>query len=117
MAKQTLQQKMQELRNSDPFADERQFGRLDLSGCPSFFEAELTEQETKPNRFEPADYSGADRHGLRDFLRGLDSDNDAIETAAKMPGASPDLKAEFADRKATKIAVKFKRAAEGRYLS
>ena len=112
----TRQQFIDRLRETDPFADEGQFGRLDLSGCPSFFEAELADLESKPDMFAPADYSGQNGNSLRDFLRGIDSDDEAIAEAAKMPGAPANLVAEFKVRKATEIAVQFKRAAGGRYL-
>ena len=105
------------LRASDPFADEAQFGQIDLSGCPSFFEAELRDLESKPDKFEQNDFLEVNKSGLRDFLEAADSDDSVIAEAARMPGASADLVAEFKDRKATEIAVKFKRAAGGRYLS
>ena len=114
--KLTRQQMIERLRQSDPFADEGQFGKLDLSGCPSFFEAELSELENKKDPFEPAD-SGTNKRGLKDFLRGLDEDDSAIEDAARMPGAPADLVADFKDRKATDIALRFKKAAGGRYVS
>jgi hypothetical protein len=116
--KLTRQQMIDRLRASDPFADEAQFGQIDLSGCPSFFEAELAEKESKKDPFDQKnDYLEVNRSGLRNFLEAADSDDSVIAEVARMPGGSPDLKAEFADRKATQIAVAFKRAAGGRYLS
>jgi len=104
------------LRASDPFADEAQFGQIDLSGCPSFFEAELAEKENKKDPFEPADYSGENKHGLQDFLRGIDSDNDAIESAARMAGADPSVIADHLDRVAQQIGIDFKKAVGKRYV-
>jgi hypothetical protein len=116
-AKLSRDEMIQKLRETDPFAAEN-FGQLDLSGCPSYFEAELTELESKKDPFDQKnDFLEVNRSGLRNFLEAADSDDSVIEEVARMPGASPDLKAEFADRKATEIAVKFKRAAGGRYLS
>lgn len=104
------------LRASDPFADEAQFGQLDLSGCPSFFEAELAEQENRKDPFESADYSGADKHGLKDFLRGIDSDDAAIADAACLPGADPAIVSDHFDRVATRVGEEFKTAVGNRYI-
>jgi hypothetical protein len=116
--KLTRQQMIDRLRASDPFADEAQFGQIDLSGCPSFFEAELAEKENKRDPFDQKnDYLEINKSGLRNFIESAGSDDSVIEEAARMPGASPDLKAELADRRANDVAVKFKRATNGRYVS
>jgi hypothetical protein len=112
--KETKEQVFARLRASDPFIE---FENLDTRGLPSFQDIVTEEMENKRDPFEQNDFLEINKSGLRNFLRGIEGDDDAIESAAKMPGASPDLKAEFADRKATEIAVKFKRAAGGRYLS
>jgi hypothetical protein len=111
--KQTKEQVIARLREADPFVE---FENLDTRGLPSFWESELEAAENRIDKFEQNDYLETNKSGLRDFLKGLDSDNEAIADAARMSGASADLVAEFKDRKATEIAIQFKKAARGRYV-
>jgi hypothetical protein len=107
MNKQSLEQKMQELRDSDPWME---FANLDTRGLPSFQDAVVEEMEGKPDPFEQVDAlqtTNAAKHGLRNFLQ--NPDNDTIRDAARMPGADASLVAEHYDRLAEAEAQEFRR--------
>jgi hypothetical protein len=105
--RQTLEQKMQELRNTDPFAAD---ANLDLRGLPSFLQAEVEELEAKPDLFEQADAletTMASKNSLKKFLSEID--DSVIADVARMPNATPHLKAELADIQANEQAQEFRR--------
>src|ERR1700757_4090041 len=111
--KETKEQVIARLREADPFVE---FENLDTRGLPSFWESELEAAENKTDKFEQNDYLETNKSGLRDFLKGLDSDNEAIADAARMAGADPSVIADHLDRVAQQIGIDFKKAVGKRYV-
>jgi len=112
--KQTLEQKMQELRESDPFAAD---ANIDLRGLPSFLQAEVEELESRPDPFDQIDTMQttiSSKNGLRNFLQNLD--NESVKDAASRPGADPRLLADHLDREAEEVGIEFRQQVGSEYV-